>query len=168
MVLISLIPLSIAPGSDSMTIKTWPLFKNSMLGLLPQRRLWLIELYIPDNEIGAKKRIFSKLPQGWQGLNRLMIDTQVYSSFACYQMSRPQSILMMIYLDILKCIHYLLHMYLRQCFLKSMIVFFFMKNSRKPGICISYSSKRSSALYWLHNDSLYAKGFYCSIYLFMW
>ena len=44
-------------------------------------------------------------------------------------------------------------------------VFFFMQNSRKPGICISYSSKRSSALYWLHNDSLYAKGFYCSMYL---
>ena len=43
-----------------------------------------------------------------------------------------------------------------------------MQNSRKPGICISYSSKRSSALYWLHNDSLYAKGFYCNIYLFIW
>ena len=34
-----------------------------------------------------------------------------------------------------------------------------MKNSRKPGICISYCSKRSSALYWLYNDSPYAKGF---------
>ena len=26
--------------------------------------------------------------------------------------------------------------------------------------------KRGSALYWLHNDSLYTKGFYCSLYLF--
>ena len=38
-------------------------------------------------------------------------------------------------------------------------VFFFMQNSRKPWICISYSFKRSSASYWLHNDSLYNKRF---------
>ena len=50
-----------------------------------------------------------------------MIVTQVYkyNPFACYQMSRPQSILMRIYLDILKCTHYLLHVYFRQFFLKS-------------------------------------------------
>ena len=96
-----------------------------------------------------------------------MIVTQVFNPFACYQMSRPQSILMRIYLDILKCIHYLLHMYFRQCFLKSMIVFFFMQNSRKQGICISYSSKRSSALYLLHNDSLYAKGFLQHIFVYV-
>ena len=79
-----------------------------------------------------------------------MIVTQVYNPFACYQMSRPQSILMRIYIDILKCTHNLLHMYFRQFLLKSMIVFFFIQNSRKPGICISFSSKRSSALYRLH------------------
>ena len=43
-----------------------------------------------------------------------------------------------------------------------------MQKSRKQGICISNSSKRSSALYWLHNDALYTKGFYCNEYLFMW
>ena len=41
-------------------------------------------------------------------------------------------------------------------FLKSMY-YSSCKIPEKPGICISYSSKRSSALYWLHNDSLYAK-----------
>ena len=49
-----------------------------------------------------------------------MIVTQVYNPFVCYQMSRPQFILMRIYLDILKCTHYLFHMYFRQFFLKSM------------------------------------------------
>ena len=91
-----------------------------MLGLLPQRRLWLIELYIPDNVIGTKTEPCPKIPQGRQGLNRLMIVTQVYNPFACYQMSRPQSILMRFNLDIFKCTHYLLHMYFRQFFLKSM------------------------------------------------
>ena len=53
---------------------------------------------------------------------RLMIAAQVYnpSAFSCYQIGRPQSILMRIYLVILKCTHYLLHMYFRQFFLKSM------------------------------------------------
>ena len=31
--------------------------KNSMFGLLPQRRIWLIKLYIPDNVIGTKKNL---------------------------------------------------------------------------------------------------------------
>ena len=47
-----------------------------------------------------------KLPQGRQGLNRLMIVSQVYNplALACYQMGRPQSILMRIELDVLNCI----------------------------------------------------------------
>ena len=51
-----------------------------------------------------------------------MIVAQVYNplAFACYQIGRPQSILMRIYLDILECTHYLLHMYFRQFFLLSM------------------------------------------------
>ena len=40
-----------------MTIRPWPLFKNSMFGLLPQRRILLIKLYIPDNVIGTKKNL---------------------------------------------------------------------------------------------------------------
>ena len=40
-----------------MTIRPWPLFKNSMFGLLPQRRIWLIKLYIPDNVIWTKKNL---------------------------------------------------------------------------------------------------------------
>ena len=40
-------------------------------------------------------------------------------------------------------------------------------NSWKTGICISYGYKQSYVLYWLHHDSLYTKGFYCNIYLYM-
>ena len=46
-------------------------------------------------------------------------------------------------------------------------LFFLMQNSWKPGICISYGCKQSYVLYWLHHDSLYTKGFYCNIYLYM-
>ena len=35
------------------------------------------------------------------------------------------------------------------------------------GICISYGYKQRYVLYWLHHDSLYTKGFYCNIYLYM-
>ena len=42
-----------------------------------------------------------------------------------------------------------------------------MQNSWKPGIYISYGYKQSYVLYWLHHDSLYTKGFYCNIYLYM-
>ena len=57
-------------------------------------------------------------------------------------------------------------LFLRQIFLKS--IFFLMQNSWKPGICISYGYKQSYALYWLHHDSLYTKGFYCKIYIRKW
>ena len=103
------------------------------------------------------KITLSKLPRGRQGFNCLMIITQVYNhlTFACYQMGRPQSILITRYFEIYTSFTHVFQT--RTCI-------FFMQNSRKPGIYISYSSKRSSALYWLHNDSMYAKGFYCNIY----
>ena len=163
---ISLIPLTKAPGSDSMTIKPWPLFKNLCLDYCHKEDFDWLNFTFPTMWWGLK-RTLSKLPQGRQGLNRLMIVTQVYNplAFACYQMGRPQSIFMRIYLDILKCTHYLLFTCISDNFWACI---FLHANSRKPGICISYSSKRRSALYWLHNDSLYAKDFYCSIYLFVW
>ena len=46
-------------------------------------------------------------------------------------------------------------------------LFFLMQNAWKPGICISYGYKQSYVLYWLHHDSLFTKGFYCNIYLYM-
>ena len=55
-------------------------------------------------------------------------------------------------------------MYFRQIFLKRI----YFSSCKIPENCISYSSKWSSALYWLCNDSLYAKGSDCNIYLFMW
>ena len=83
------------------------------------------------------KRNLSKLPQGRQGLNRLMIATQVYNplAFACYQMGRPQSMPIRIYLDILK------RTYFRQFFLRACI---FLHTKFLKTRNLHYSSKWSS------------------------
>ena len=89
-----------------------------------------------------------------------MIVTQVYNpfAFACYQMGRPQSILMRIYLDILKCTYYVLNMYFRQFFLKSMYFSSWKISENQESVSLTVLNEVLPYT-GLYNDSPYSKGF---------